>query len=224
MPEWIDLQSINHSGYSPYEWTVSFSAAANDEYNREGTISIKSGSNTAEILVTQEGKKGKYIAVESVSLSPTELTLTEGENASLAFTISPSNASIKDVTWKSNSTSVATVSQSGRVDAVSVGTAQITVTTEDGKKTATCTVTVKAKVIPVTGVSLNKTSMALLIGGTEKLTATVSPSNATNKNVTWSSSNSSVATVDSNGNVSAIKVGTAIITVTAEDGGKTATC
>lgn len=224
MPQWISLQSINHSGYSPYEWTVSFSAAANDEYNREGTIIIKTGSNTAEISVSQEGRKGKYIAVESVSLSSMELTLTEGENASLVFTINPSNASIKDVTWESSSTSVATVSQSGRVDAVSEGTTLITVTTEDGNKTASCAVTVKAKVIPVTGISLNKTTLSMNEGDVQVLTATVSPSNATDKSVTWSSSNTSVATVSSSGVVTAKIAGSATIMVTTNDGGKTATC
>ena len=78
MPSWISLGTISRSRQSPYEWTVNFSATANEEYNREGTIVIKAGSETAEISVTQEGKKGKYIAVESVSLTPTELTLTEG--------------------------------------------------------------------------------------------------------------------------------------------------
>lgn len=82
----------------------------------------------------------------------------------------------------------------------------------------------KEEIIAVTGVSLDKTSLTLTEGGNSKLTATVNPSNATNKNVAWSSSNSSVATVDSNGNVTAIKPGTATITVTTSDGGYKATC
>ena len=143
MPDWVSLQSINPGG-SPYEWIVSFSAEGNNEFGREGKIIIKAGSETADISVSQEGKKGKYIAVESVSLSPTELSLAEGDNAALTFAITPSNASVKDVSWESSSPSVATVSQSGRIDAIAEGTTVITVTTKDGNKTATCTVTVHA--------------------------------------------------------------------------------
>ena len=224
LPEWIGLQSINPSSYSPYEWTVSFSASANDEYNREGTISIKSGTDAAEISVTQDGKKGKFIAVESISLSSTELTLTEDENASLTFAVSPANASIKDVSWKSSSSSVATVSETGEVNAISPGTAQITVTTADGGKTASCSVTVKAKVIPVSSVSLNKTSLTMTVGDTETLVSTVLPENATDPSVTWTSGNTSIATVSSTGEISAKAVGLTTVTVKTNDGGKTATC
>ena len=225
MPSWVSLGAISQSGRSPYEWIANFSASANDEYNREGKIMIKAGSDAAEISVTQEGRKGKYIAVESVSLSPTELTLTEGENASLTYSISPANASIKDVTWESSSPSVATVTGfTGRIDAIAEGTTTITVTTNDGNKTATSTVTVKAKVIPVTGVSLDRTSLSLTEGETYSLVATVTPSNATNKSVTWSSSNTTVATVSSSGVVTAKAGGSATITVKTSDGAKTATC
>ena len=101
------------------------------------------------------------------------------------------------------------------------GTATITVKTKDGNKTATCSVTVT---VPVTGVTLNKTSLSLKKGSSQTLTATVSPSNATTPDITWSSSNSSVASVDSNGKVTAKAIGNATITVTTIDGSKTATC
>jgi len=224
LPEWIRLQSINRSGRSPFEWTASFSATANEDYNREGTIYIRSGLENAEITITQEGKKGKYVAVESVSLSSTELTITEGDNVSLTPTITPSNASIKDVTWKSSTTDVATVSESGRVDAIAKGKAVITVTTVDGNKTATCALTVQAKTISVTGVSLDKTSLSLIEGDTYALTATITPSNATDKSVTWSSSNTSVATVSSSGVVTAKAAGSTTITVLTNNGAKKATC
>ena len=224
MPSWISLGTISRSRQSPYEWTVNFSATANEEYNREGTIVIKAGSETAEISVTQEGKKGKYIAVESVSLTPTELTLTEGDNTTLSYSVSPSNASVKDVTWTTSASSVATVSNNGRVDAVAEGTALITVKTSDGNKTASCAVTVKAKVISVTGVSLDKTSLTLTEGDVQELIATVTPSDATNKSVTWTSSNSSVASVSSAGVVAAKTAGSTTITVKTSDGSKTATC
>ena len=112
----------------------------------------------------------------------------------------------------------------GKVTAVAPGTATITVKTVDGSKTATCKVTVEKKGIPVNKVTLNKTTQTLEIGSEVTLVATVSPSNATNKKLTWSSSNSEVATVDQNGKVKAVKAGTSSITVTTEDGGKKATC
>ena len=79
-------------------------------------------------------------------------------------------------------------------------------------------------VVSVTSVTLNKTATSIQVGGTETLTATISPTDATNKNVTWKSSNTAVATVDDNGKVTGVAAGEATITVTTEEGGKTATC
>ena len=110
----------------------------------------------------------------------------------------------------------------GKVTAVKAGTATITVRTEDGNKSASCAVTVAPKTYPVESVTLNKTAIELTEGEKITLTATVNPSNATNKNVSWSSSDAGVATV-ANGEVTAVKAGTATITVKTEDGNKTAT-
>ena len=160
--------------------------------------------------------------VESVSLNVTSIKLNEGDQTTLTATVNPSNATNKNVTWTSSDNAVATVAN-GKVTAVKAGTATITVKTEDGNKTATCTVTVTAKTYPVESVTLDKTSVELTEGAETTLTATVNPSNATNKNVTWTSSDNAVATV-SNGKVTAVKAGTATITVKTEDGNKTATC
>jgi len=106
------------------------------------------------------------------------------------------------------------------------GTATITVTTADGGKTAACSVTVTgggATTVAVTGVTLNKTTLSLGVGGTETLTATIAPANATNTAVTWSTSDAAVATV-TNGVVTAVATGTAAIIISTADGGKTATC
>lgn len=158
---------------------------------------------------------GDLISVSRVSLDRTSLTLAVGNSTTLTATVSPSNASDKTVTWSSSNTSVATVSN-GTVKAVAAGTA--TITAMAGSKTATCKITVE---VPVSSVSLNYSSLTLTEGDSFTLTATVSPSNATNKTVTWSSSNTSVATV-SNGTVKAVSAGTA--TITAKAGDKTATC
>jgi transglutaminase/protease-like cytokinesis protein 3 len=111
---------------------------------------------------------------------------------------------------------------SGLVTAVSPGNATITVTTEDGGKTAISQITVNAAIIPVTGVGLLPATSSLYVNETQQLTATVLPLDATNQSVLWSSDNTSVATVSMSGLVTAVSPGNATITVTTEDGGKTA--
>ena len=187
---------------------------------------------TATVTATAEGKSGtcavtvkaKAVNVTEVTLDKMELTLTEGETETLTATVKPDNADNRKVTWSSDKTDVATVDGAGRVTAVKAGEAVVTVTTEDGGKTATCKVTVKAKVVGVTEVTLDKTELTLTEGETETLTATVKPDNADNKKVAWSSDKTDVATVDGAGRVTAVKAGEAVVTVTTEDGGKTATC
>ena len=187
---------------------------------------------TATVTATAEGKSGtcavtvkaKAVNVTDVSLDRTELTLTEGETETFTVTVKPDNADNRKVTWSSDKTEVATVGGDGRVTAVKAGEAVVTVTTEDGGKTATCKVTVKAKAIGVTEVTLDRTELTLTEGETETLTATVRPDNADNRKVTWSSDKTEVATVDGAGRVTAVKAGEAVVTVTTEDGGKTATC
>ena len=160
-----------------------------------------------------------FKSAKGVSLSQTKLSLGKGGTATLTATVQPEDATNQRVLWSRNNELVATV-ENGMVTAVSEGDATITVTTEDGNYTATCKVTVT---IPVTGVSLSQTELSLSKGGTATLTATVAPSDATNQNVTWSSNNTEVATVN-NGTVTAVSGGKATITVTTEDGGHTATC
>ena len=157
-----------------------------------------------------------------VTLNKTSATLSaSGATVALTATVSPSGANTA-VTWKSSNTAVATVSSSGVVTAVGNGTATITATTKSGGKTTSCTVTVN--IIP-TGVSLNYTTASYTSSGaTLQLVATVSPSNAVNKNVIWKSSNESVAAVDANGLVTTKGNGIATITATTVSGGKTATC
>ena len=187
---------------------------------------------TATVTATAEGKSGtcavtvkaKAIGVTEVTLDKTELTLTEGETETLTATVRPDNADNRKVTWSSDKTEIATVDGAGRVTAVKAGEAVVTVMTEDGGKTATCRVTVKAKAVNVTEVTLDKTELTLTEGETETLTATVKPDNADNRKVTWSSDKTEIATVDGAGKVTAVKAGEAVVTVTTEAGGKTATC
>lgn len=168
-------------------------------------------------------KEPEVVKVESVTLNSTSLTMVEGESQTLTATVSPSNADNKKVIWSSSSSSVATVDDRGTVTAIAPGTATITAKSDDGGKTATCAVTVNSKVISVESVSLDKTTAEITEGETLTLTATVKPDNATNKKVTWSSSNEEIATVE-DGVVTAKKAGEATITAKTEDGEKTASC
>lgn len=190
MPSWMSLESISSSSGSPYEWTANFAVEANDGYNREGRIVINAKSESAEIAVIQKGKKGEYVAVESVSISPLVLTLTEGESSTLTYTINPSNASDKGVTWKSSSPSVATVSDSGDVKALAVGTTTLTVTTNDGSYTSSCSVTV---VPPVSSIQLDKTEGSYYEGARIILNATIHPESEISRDIDWTSSDSEIA-------------------------------
>lgn len=184
------------------------------------TLDDGASLNTGDYTLTVDGGTltgnvtGKVTyKVTGVSLSKASLTLDVGGTEDLIATITPETATDKNLTWASDANGVATVDQNGKVNAVAPGTANITVTTQDGSHTATCAVTVTQ---PVTGVTLDPTSLSLFTGDTATLTATVEPENATNKNVTWSSDKPEVATVE-NGKVTAKAAGTATITATAED-------
>ena len=159
------------------------------------------------------------VAVTSVNLAPSSLTLKEGEKAKLSASVSPSDATDKTISFSSSSESVATVDNYGNVTAVKAGSAIITA--KAGSKSSTCSVTVARAVVEVSLISLNKVELSLKTGGSETLVATVKPDDATDKTVTWSSDKSSVATVV-DGKVTAVGVGTAGITAKAGD--KTATC
>jgi hypothetical protein len=157
------------------------------------------------------------VGVSKVSLNKTSLSLTVGDEEPLTATVSPDNATDKTVTWSSSNTGVAQVTSDGSVIARAAGTATITAKVADGPA-ATCTVTVKAATVFVTKVGLNKSSLSLTVGGEETLTATVSPDNATNKTVIWSSSNTGVAQVSGSGRVTGKAVGTATVTASSADG------
>ena len=161
-----------------------------------------------------------YVSPSGVTLDSATITLFKGENQTMVATVSPENASNKNVSWASSDTSIATVNSSGKVTAIGAGEATITVTTEIGGYTDTCSVTVE---VAVTGVSLDESSIVTYIGKSRTLTATIEPTDATDKSVTWSSSNTSIATVTA-GVISALSEGTATITVTTNDGGYTDDC
>ncbi len=182
----------------------------------EAIITAKAGDKQATCKVTV---KKSAVPVQSVTLDRTSVTLEEGQTTTLTATISPNDADEQTVTWATSNAAVATVAN-GVVTAVVEGTA--TITASAGGKSATCVVTVKKSIVAVTSVTLNKTTLPLIKGQSEKLTATVAPDNATDKTVTWSSSDATIASVDQTGKVTAVKSGKA--TITAAAGEKSATC
>ena len=187
------------------------------------TVTTEDGGYSDSCIVTVT-EANTTVSVQGVTLSTNTLSMRVGETASLTANIRPSDATNQNVTWTSNST-VASVSN-GVVTANSVGQATITATTEDGGYSDTCIVTVSetSTTTSVTGVTLNDDTLTMsTIGGTHTLGYTITPSDATNKNVTWSTSEPTVASVN-NGIVTANANGTTVITIKTTDGGYTDTC
>lgn len=181
------------------------------------TITASAGGKMATCYVQVSSR---YVPVASVALDKSSLNILPGEISTLSATVYPENATNNVVSWRSLDESVVTV-KDGLVTAVNVGTTSVIVTAEDGGKTAECKVTVDP--VKVTGVSLSATSLSMMVDDVTTLRATVTPKNATNKAVQWSSDNENVAIVK-DGKVTAKSKGSAKITVTTEDGSKSATC
>jgi uncharacterized protein YjdB len=154
------------------------------------------------------------ILISDISLNNT--SVLTGQTIKLAPYITPSNATNKTLQWSSSNTGVATVDSNGNVKGIAAGTASITARATDGSnKYKTITITVTNPIL-VNGITLSNASVVK--GQTIKLVPSITPSNATNKTLQWSSSNTGVATVDSNGTVKGITAGTATITARATDG------
>ena len=221
-----ELDSNDSNGLIDVEETT------NTDSNSDVTSSNKAPDNILSNILSNVNKTSnnssssninKNIRVTGVSINNQNITMYVGQTSSVSATVTPENATNKSVKWTSSDTNVVIVDNNGRLDAKKVGTANITVTTNDGFKTSTVKVTVVTKPVPVTGVKLNASSITLSKNEKTILKTTITPSNATNNQVTWKSSNESVVTVDQNGTVTAKNYGTANITVTTNDGKKTAT-
>lgn len=220
-------------------WTSSSDAVASVDSNGKITaktagsavITCKSVSDNSVVGICNVTVKAKVqtpaeIKVNKITLNKTTASVTKGKTLQLTATVTPGNATKKEVKWSTSNKNVAMVSPSGLVTTKSAGTAIITCTAQDGSNVkATCKITVKNPVVKVTKVTLNKTTATLAPKETLTLKATVTPTNATNKAVTWKSSNTKIATVSSSGKVTAKAAGTVTITCRAKDGsGKKATC
>lgn len=209
------------------EWTSEdVSIATVDSYGN--VKAIKDGQTKVIVKSTATGIQDECIVlvrknVEGISLNEKEVVLNNvSETRQLNAIITPADATDKTVTWKSANEQICTVSDNGLVTATGIGSTLVTVTTVDGGLTATCVVKVLQH---VDGVSLNKTSLNMKVGEGEYLQATVTPSNADNKKVTWSSSDNQIVTVSDEGYVAALKAGEATVTATSDDNSNAkATC
>ena len=208
--------------YPEVVWTSSNKAVAT--VDDQGLVTSKAPGKATIIVTTKDGNKTSsleinvIVPVNSITLDETSLTLYINDSSSLKTTISPTNATNKNLIWKSSNEEVATVDGQGLVTAKALGKVSITVTTEDGNKTSTIDINV---IVPVNSITLDKTSLTLYVNDTSSLKTTISPTNATNKNLFWKSSNEAVVTVDGQGLIKAKALGKATITVTTEDGNKT---
>ena len=185
------------------------------------TVTTRDGNIVKRCKVTV---KNPVVLVTGISLNKTSLSIDKKTSTTLVASVLPSNATNKGVIWRTTDKSIATVDQNGKVTGVSAGMATITVTTNDGNMVGRCKVTVKNPTVSVTGISLNKTSVSIAKNTSTTLIATVSPSNATDKGVIWRTTDKNIVTVDQKGKITAVKSGTATITVTTNDGNIVGRC
>lgn len=190
---------------------------------------VKARATTADLQITEDEesvtivyngktfvlpKAPKVVPATGIRLTKTTAELDEGETLELFYKLEPSDATTQGVVWASDNTDVATVDKDGLVTAVKAGTATITVSVKGQPEIkATCTITVKSSSIAVTKLTLSESSAEVSIGKTLTLSCTIEPSNATNKELIWSSSDETIATVDAQGVVTGVKAGTVTITV-----------
>ena len=156
-----------------------------------------------------------------VTLTPASVSIFPGDAVTLEAAVAPSNATSTLLTWTSSDSKVASVDNWGRVTGVAPGSCVITAKTASGGYTATCNVTVKP--IAETSISINPSELTVYYDETETVTVVFVPDNASYKTVTWKSADNTIATVDENGKVKGVGLGSTTITATSKNG-KTATC
>jgi uncharacterized protein YjdB len=174
-------------------------------------LTISSCKKTSKLNVT----------VKSIDITLQETKIEIGKEITIVANIIPIDATNKNMTWTSSNPDIASIDKTGKIHAIKKGKTTITVTTEDGKKSDIIELSVFEKEIKVESISITIAKSTLEIGKEITIVANILPINATNKNITWNSSNPEIASIDKTGKVHAIKKGKTIISVTTEDGKKT---
>ena len=185
-------------------------------------ITATAGGKTATCVVTVTKPEGPVVHVESVSLDKTDASLEIGQSLTLTATVLPENAADKSVEWKSTNPAIAEVDQNGTVTAISSGAVTITVTTNDGEKAAACEITVTEVFVPVESVTFEHADLIVFKGDSYQINVTVLPENATNKTITWTSSDSAIASISQEGIITGL--GSGQVEITAKAGDIVATC
>ena len=238
--ETIVATLANEAGTLPANQKVTFEVvsgtAATLTKLSDNVYQISAGAEVGDVVVKAKSEDGNvesnqctihvvdpvtHVSEINVSGAPDKMPLGTSEN--LAVEVLPANATNKAVSFLSNNTDAVIVDSTGHISAVGLGTAKIKVMSVQDPSVFK-EVTIQVIPVAVSGVSLNETSKQLAAKETLELVATVTPANAANKNVSWSTSDNTVAKVSQNGLVTAVSEGDAVITVTTEDGNKTATC
>ncbi len=208
------------------EWSSTNSVVASVDKN--GKITANSPGSTTIIAKTVDGGLTAvcYVSVvtyaKEVQLNHSEISVYTGESLTLQATVYPENTSNKSLLWSSANTAVATIDSNGNITPIKAGQTTITATTTDGSGVkSTCVVKVLQH---VNSISLGDGALILGVGETKQLQATILPSNASNKNIIWSTSDKEIVSINEQGVISALKKGSATITATSEDGGKKASC
>lgn len=211
---------------TPIAWSVSDPAKAS--ITSAGRVTALAGGNV-DIIATAGGFSGictlainDPVRVTGITVTPGTATIQAGQTLQLTAAVAPANATYRNYSWSSSAAAVATVSSTGLVTSLRAGTVTITATALDGSHRSSCEITVTPS--PVVGVSVSPAIAECLLNGTVRLTANLIPSYAENRNVTWGTSNASVATVTTAGVVTGHSLGEATITVTTQDGGFMADC
>ncbi len=195
-------------GYDFDGWYLNLSDPNAYDFNTEVKADLK--------LIAKWSQK--TIESEELSLSSSNVSLKVDETMTLEVNL-PDGVTLSDLVWSSSNESIVKVSSNGKLTAIKAGSATITVKTKDGKYSVTCNVTVTGDDVAVTKVSISG-SNAVTVGSTITLKATVTPTDATNKKVTWTSSNPKVASVDANGKVKGLTAGTTTIKVCSQENPK----
>ena len=222
----VSIQPSNATDYT-VSWTSSSENVASVSdmglvsalHEGSAAITVSAGGKSAVCQVTVSKKT---IDVTSVSVDPSSVEMEIGETCALSATVLPEDATNPMITWTSSDPAVVTVSAEGVLTAVSAGSASVSAAA--GGKQATCSVTVKAKVVPVESIVVSPSELKLEMGSTAILNVVISPADATDSSVSWTSSDESVATVSSEGLVTGVAVGTVSVTATTTDGGFSSNC
>jgi uncharacterized protein YjdB len=207
-------------------WTSSDSGIATVDQNGNITGITNGTATITATALDGSNTTGSFIVtiltgtapVTGITLANSSTIIYIGTTFALPFTIVPVDAANKNVTWTSSADTVATVNANGLVTALNLGTTVITVTTQDGSFTATCLVNVMYDIVPISNIMFTPSNDSIVIGETITLNPYIIPANATDKTLTYSCNNASIAIVSANGVVTGISVGHAIITALANDG------